>query len=88
MCIHVYVWRCLRRPTCQHPEDGVASLRRAGSLSLSPLSLSSLSRSLCVCLRVLCVMLCVCVCVVVVVVCVCGVVVEEEGKRLIEPSHS
>ena len=84
VCLHVYNVQCICvfvyvcRHTCQHKEDGEASLRRAASLSHSPLSLS-LSRSLCLSP---CVVRDVVFCVVVVVV-VVVVAVEEEGAILI-----
>ena len=69
------------RHTCQHPEYGEASLRRAASLCLSSFSVFSL----CLCLRVMlcCVGVALCVVVVVVVVVVVEevvVVVVEDGK--------
>ena len=77
VCLHVYNVQCICvfvyvcRHTCQHKEDGEASLRRAASLSHS--------RSLCLSP---CVVRDVVFCVVVVVV-VVVVAVEEEGSILI-----
>ena len=64
--IYTVIWQRLQH-TCQHPEDGEASLRRAASLSISSFSVFV---SLCVCLRVFCVMLCFVCCVLCVSVCV------------------
>ena len=64
--IYTVIWQRLQH-TCQHPEDGKASWRRAASLSISSFSVFV---SLCVCLRVFCVMLCFVCCVLCVSVCV------------------